>query len=337
MGLFGFFKKRRAEKTMTYGGTTFQAPEPISNEEYQHKRQKEIDFLERKYDLSTVEGIMAIPVPKRKEQPTRGIPSVTGKIEYYLMIKGGQYEKDGQVELALACYRKANQLMPMSSTIYSYESYVRLPRYLRKLRRFEEARIEEAEIDALFGEKKHQVIEEQGWLERRNRKLFFDMRELGTDLVEATYIRCCCAECAQYRERVYSLSGQDRRFPKLPDALLYGNHDCGILLFPFIDGVSSMQTRDGKDLHGQRIIKYSNRPFIDDRTPDELRDMEEIRQKQTDDAIRERSRTDYNWLWEFMPELCPKSFSAYRRMQKAQTENFKKIVIEAKKHGRNIE
>lgn len=60
------------------------------------------------------------------------------------MLKAEQYEMAGQVELALACYRKSNELMPLNGvSSYPKERYMRLPRYLRKLRRFDEARAEE--------------------------------------------------------------------------------------------------------------------------------------------------------------------------------------------------
>lgn len=327
--------KSREEQLVEYGGLTFMAPKPISNEEYQRKRQAEMDVWEKKYDLSSVQGIEAIPVPKRKEPSGGGIQSVTGRLEYYLMLKAGQYETAGEVDLALACYRKANALMPVSPVPYDRDRYMRLPRYLRKLRRFDEARVEEAKIEELFGEG-NRFVGESKWAEERNKRLFSDLKQLKTDLVEASYIRCCCAECAKYRERVYSVSGKDSRFPKLPEYLLAGEHDCGIMLYPFLDGVNSMRTRDGKDLNGAKIIKYSNRPFVDDRPPDELRDIEGIERQRATDSVREQNRKDYDWLWEHLPSVCPKSLSGYSRMKNANSENYQKIVAEAAKLGYKI-
>ena len=217
MGLFDFFKRKKhtEEIEVTYNGLTFTAPKPMSNEEYQRHRKAEIDRLERKCDLSTVGGINAIPVPKKKEKPAAGISSPTGKIEYYLMLKGGQYEKTGEVDLALACYRKANELMPFSSTEYGREPYMRLPRYLRKLRRFDEARAEEERINTLF------------------------------------------------------LSGL--------------------------------------------IFDYGG-----------------------DDQKTAQRRDEYDWLWEHLPDLCPKSFSAYSRIKNQKTEKYKLLIDEAKKRGYKI-
>ena len=207
MGLFDMFKKKTGP---VY--TQSSAPAPMTAEEYNRHRQVEINALERRYDLSTVAGINAIPIPKVKQRPSGGIGSATGKIEYYLMLKAGQYEKAGAVDLALACYRKANALMPFSSIEYGREPYMRLPRYLRKLRRFDEARFEEAQIATLFAS-----------------GLVFD----------------------------------------------YGGDD-----------------------------------------------------PQT--ALR---RAEYDWLWEYLPNICPKSFSAYSRMKKEKTDKYKILVAEAKKLG----
>lgn len=255
------------------------------------------------------------------------------------MAKAGQYEKTGEKELALACYRKANALMPMSPFAYDRDRYMRLPRYLRKLRRFDEARAEEAKIASLFGNDRY--LGESDFYEKRNKDLFESMKIFDTDLVEASYIRCCCAECAKYRERVYSVTGKDKRFPRLPEYLLTGEHDnCGIQLFPFIDGVNSIRTRNGKELCGKAAIKHSNRPFVDDRTAAELKDLAEIERQRIEDQARqqaqEQNRRDYDWLWEHLPDYCPKSFSAYSRMKNQKTDKYKTIVAEAKKLGYKI-
>lgn len=319
-----------------HNAVTIQEPDPVpmSNNDYSAMRQAQEDLLERQYDLSTVKGINAIPVPKHKESPQGNIGSPVGKIEYYLLHKAGVYEKAGEVELALACYRKANALMPYSYISYGLDSYMRLPRYLRKLRRFDEARAEEAKIDALWGNSTL-FIGSDHYYEERNKNLFANMREFRTDLVEASYIRCCCSECAKYRERVYSLSGNDKRFPKLPELLL-SDHDCGIMLYPYIEDVNGFRTRDGKELRGRKVIKYSNRPFVDDRTAEELADLRKIEDEKKAEQLREITRAEYDWLWEFMPEICPKSLSAYSRMKNANTVKYQAIVKAAKEKARTI-
>ena len=240
MGLLGLIRKFNPKKITSDEASS--NPEPISNEEYQRKRKAEINQLERKYNLSTVEGIESIPVPKRKAPPHG--ESVTGKIEYYLMLKGGQYEKEGEVELALACYRKANQLMPMSSTVYQRDSYMRLPRYLRKLRRFDEAREEEAKIALIYPS--------DGIFELSQTEFIANMLSFG--------------HTKKHAQELY------------------------------------VEYKAERDVEHNKVLY----------------------------------RADYDWIWEFIPELCPKSFSGYMRMKNANTEKYQKLVAEAKKRGYNI-
>lgn len=244
MGFLDFFKKKQRTETLTYGDKTYEVPKSISAEEYQRIRQKEIDRLERKFDLSTIDGINAIPVPKSKSSPSAGAGSITGRIDYYIMLKAGQYEKNGETELALACYRKANALMEVSPIAYQYDSYMRLPRYLRKLRRFDEARLEEAKIDVLFPD--------NGVYEMSKSEFMRDMKSAGNTQKSA--------------EELYREYKADR------------------------------------DAEKQKHLY----------------------------------RLDYDWLWEFLPDICPKSFSGYMRMKNANSDKFQKIVATAKEHGYNI-
>lgn len=294
----------------------------ISNAAYQRKRQREIERLEQKYDLLTVEGINSIPVPRRKAFSSN--ESVTGKIEYYLLLKGGQYEKSGESELAIACYRKANELMPMSSTFYQRDSYMRLPRYLRKLRRFDEARVEEQKLERMFPGGSKLSAKDEAVL-RANR----DGSARDTDLVEVSWVSGCCETCGKYRGRIFSLTGRDRRFPRFPSDFC---EKCGLTYFPFY-GISEPQFTKKQ---GAALIREMSKPFVDTRTAQDLRNYKEILDTLKAEEVKMINSADYDWLWEFMPELCPKSLSGYVRMKNANTVNYQKIVAEARKRGRII-
>ncbi len=324
MGLFGFFKKAKKESSAQISiHLEPMFPDPISPEEYDRKREIERQYLESKYDFNSVEGINAIPVSIHEDHPEL-ICGVTGNIEYFLQFKAAQHEKDGRVELALACYRKSNEIMPLRSDVYyDKDRYMRLPQYLRKLRRFDEAKAEEEKIQ------KHFVsIDLKA---DRLKESIQQAKSLGTDLLEATYIRACCSECAKFRNRIYSISGKDVRFPKLPSHLLNTQHDCGIALFPFLYRVNSMQDPSGKTIDP---IRYSRRPFVDDRDENEKNDYLKFLQRQEDDRIRKLVSADYDWVWEFLPELCPKSRSAYSRMRNMNSERYKQIVQAAAERGK---
>lgn len=291
---------------------------------YNAMRQREVVSLEKRYDLNTIQGIQAISIPKKKTAP--GIsPSVTGQIEYYLQRKGGTYEADGKIDLAIACYRKANELMPFSGTSYSLKDYMRLPRYLRKLRRFDEAREEEAKIEVLFKaleEKLHNPLHEQlqtslsaPWLG-------------GSDLIEVSFVSACCEICGKYRGRIFSTNGKDPRFPRLP---LDFHEECGCSAFPFIYGVNEPQYIKSKD-----IIEYCNKPLRDMRTKAERELYADYLHEQEVERVKLVDQTHYDWLWEHMPDICPKSFGGYRRMKSSNSTNFQKICRVALENGRDI-
>ena len=119
MGLFDFFKSKRPSSQDQAIVDQIAAsiknlaespmPQPISQEEYAQLRQKEIDWLERKYDFNTIEGIKAIPDVENPPRPSGD--STTGDVYYYLKAKAHEHEKVGNIELAIACFEKSIRLM----------------------------------------------------------------------------------------------------------------------------------------------------------------------------------------------------------------------------------
>ena len=332
MGLFDFLKKRKdMEKRYTGNGSSCWGSKSIHGEDYESKRQAEEDFWERRYDLSTVAGIRSIPVPREEEQSSESLPNVTGRIEYYLIMKGGRYQRTGDVELALACYRKANELMPMSPIMYQRDYYMRLPRYLRKLRRFDEARIEEGNIEKMFSSGSDlSDADEAAWRANRADSLRW-AEEDGSDLVEVSWVSGCCETCGKYRGRIFSMNGLHARFPRFPSDFC---EKCGLTYFPFLYGFSEpVYTKK----RGKALIREMNKPFQDTRTTEDILNYREILEREGREAIKRRNSEDYDWLWEFLPELCPKSLSGYVRMKNSNSKNYLRIVDEAKRLGRNID
>ncbi len=291
------------------------------NDAYLDHREAEFGAFDVLYDTGTIEGIDAIPVPEKilsKRAYEKG--SVTGRAEYILTLRAGDHERNGNIDLAICCFRKANELrQTYEVNPYSKYDYMRLVETLKRARRFDEARIEEEKINRLFDLAKPTVDDIK-------KKLLAQCREIDskTDLVEMSSINAWCETCAKYRGRVFSLYGADKRFPLFPDDY----HDnCGLIPWPFIYGVNEPQYCSGN------IIKFSNRPFIDDRTPKEKEDYKAALLKLEEDKLRDLDKQDYDWLWEHMPEICPKSFSSYRRMKSANTKNYIKIVETAESNG----
>lgn len=150
----------------------------------------------------------------------------------------------------------------------------------------------------------------------------------NTDLVEISYVAACCPVCGRYRGRIFSVTGKDTRFPKLPADFHKG---CGLIAFPFIFGVQEPQYCKSKD-----IIAYNNRPFRDTRTAEEKANYNLILQEQAQELQKQQDKADYDWLWKNLPELCPKSFGSYRRMKSSNSAGYQKIVLEAQHKGYHI-
>jgi len=155
-------------------------------------------------------------------------------------------------------------------------------------------------------------------------------KQLNTDLVEADYFKGCCGECAKYRGRWFSISGNDKRFPKMP--VDYGCTCEGIDFSPVIYGAS-------EPCHcpkGKNIIEFSNSPFVDNRTKKEKEMHQHFLDSEVYDKIKEQDKIDYEKLVKAFQNDMPKSFSAYRRMKISETNNFLKIAEKAESIGLEI-
>lgn len=167
-------------------------------------------------------------------------------------------------------------------------------------------------------------------IERKTRS---NAKSLGTDLVEADYFCSCCEECAKYRGRWFSISGRDSRFPKKPAK--YKCTCAGLRYYPTIYGVS---TPGVESILGRRIniIQFSNRPFVDDRTAQERENHRQFMEQRLETERKEKDRKEYTEICDKLPEVAPKSFGAYRKMKKADTENFKNLKKMATEAGIRI-
>lgn len=222
------------------------------------------------FDISTVDGINSLPVP-RYVKIGESLPSPTVYIEYILLRKAMGYSRQINSELAISAFRKSNELMSHARIEYSEKDYMNYINYLLKCGLFEKAETEKYKLvktlSYIFSE--HQKGLRLSKINTDNANL------LNTDLVEMTHISGCCGLCAKYRGRIYSLSGKDKRFPKLPEQLLtrgiLHDNDCGLSFYPFIYGLSTpTYCNKGKE------IEFSNRPYIDDRTPDEIANYNQL-------------------------------------------------------------
>lgn len=147
-----------------------------------------------------------------------------------------------------------------------------------------------------------------------------------TDLIEVTRGSRVCGECAKYHDRIYSISGKSKKYPPIPEYLKqhrYRDHGCLLYFFPYSEGINIFRSAPDP-------VKYSNRPFTDDRTKEEIQDYEEyIIGIETE----KKDRKDYDWILEHLPSIAPKSFGGYRKMKNSQSANYNMLVAKAKEKG----
>ncbi len=288
------------------------------------------------YDLDTLDGINSIPVKLFEYKPKKGERYAYNSIEYVLQRKATEHKRNGRLDLAIACLRKSNEIMPLSDTLYTADNYLRLAKYLRLDKQFEEAhRVEEEYL----GEKSkvtHKAIHEQ-MVEHQ----IESAEQFGTDLMEVTCTSYHCAECSAYGNRVYSMSGEDERFPKMPEYINNHSEHCGMLLYPYFHGLNTLYNPyTDEHLLGDDVIAYSNRPFADNRPLNWVNGYErwcEIRHiKDVDNANSKQAQIEYEQIQTKLPEQAPKSQGGYLRMKKSDSDNFKKIKALAIENGIEI-
>lgn len=283
-----------------------------------------------KYDLESIDSIKSIRAPHFDKFDNSGL-GVTGNLVYVLRMKASGLKNEGKNETALALLKRATEMMPTSGILWNKKDYERFPQWLREAGEFEAAKNAQKCIDDLFKTSlnyKKQVND----INMRN------ANELGTDLMEAGYFNGCCGECAKYRGRWFSISGEDKRFPKMP--VDYGCTCQGIDFNPVIYDISEpIYCPQGTD-----IITWSNRPFIDDRSDEEKETFNFFRKERENEEwfeqYRDRferlkfyDRKKFEQLKKELPDMAPKSFNGYMRMKKSNSKNYQKLSESAAEIG----
>lgn len=356
MSIFTFFKKKHrpddtldsstrpaVQKSATASLDAANDSLDEENRRYASARNAEVNCLNDAYDFNTIEGIRNIPVPC---QEVNG-DSLTGRVEYYL--RGGcfaAHRDAGNFDLAAECIKKAHDLMLISDTPWSYDAYMSSISWLHSVGKHDAAKFEQDRVDAHFNRvpaSSTNSIEEQvsAHLDSISENItkmaldraFQSAADGNTDLVVVNDgHRGCCSMCAKYRNRIYSISGKSSSFPQFPSDY---HADCLSGPWPFFLDCSE-PSFDCDD-----IVAHSNRPFVDDRTGEEIALYENRRRLLAEDAEKkirtDRNRSEYFWLQQNLPSLCPKSLSGYSRMKNANSKAYQKLSDEASKLGKVLE
>jgi hypothetical protein len=150
------------------------------------------------------------------------------------------------------------------------------------------------------------------------------MIENSQDLVYVNFVGITCERCAQYQGRVYSISGNDKRFPKLDVRPPYHGH-CVHSTSVWVE-----EYQDEEDI--KQALKDSNRPFTDNRTEKNIQKYEEI---QRDKSKKNETRKQWIRYKARMPDLPDlRTFASHkaRNTEKYREwlEDFRKIGLEIK-------
>lgn len=275
-------------------------------------------------DLDTLDGIASIEIPRYK--PIHGLASPTQNIEYILQRKATEHKRNGRMDLAIACLRKANEIMPHSNYTWQAKDYLRLVSYLRQNGQVEEAQREE---ERLRRELPEVFMSTSAKAATSNREKTRSIQARGYDLVQIDEHYPTCAECAKYQGRVFSISGKDKRFPRLPDHIRCSGtiHDgCRHVILPYVESLKTASEI-------RNAITFSNRPFVDSRGAEERALWD---RRQAEQAQMQQDAKEYEAICTRLPDAAPKSFSGYRQMKKAKSKNYLSLVAKAEGVGIKI-
>lgn len=194
------------------------------------------------YRLTTLDEIKSIPEPSARYE---ALPEVTDSIEYVLLRKATEFKRMDHMDEAIACLQKFNAIAPFSPMGYALKDYERLPKYLRKVGRAEEAECEESRINCT--------------LKTRSSENFLAAidRARMSGFVEVAPYKNACPQCAKYCSRIYAV--KDGRYPDINIFIHYYTSkkcNCSLTFYTFFPGVTRSVL--GSDSAAQRI---SNRPF----------------------------------------------------------------------------
>ncbi|QWU17383.1 Phage minor capsid protein 2 [Paenibacillus sophorae] len=148
------------------------------------------------------------------------------------------------------------------------------------------------------------------------------------DLLYVNYVGITCSICAKYQGRVYSISGNDPRFPRLERRPPYHSH-CVHSMSVWVEEYTSAAEIE-------QAIQDSNRPFEDNRTEANIRRYEELQREKS-----RKNETRKQWIRykAVLPNDTPnlKQFASHKvrgtKKYAELQELYRKVNIEIKKQG----
>ncbi len=160
--------------------------------------------------------------------------------------------------------------------------------------------------------------------------------QVSGDLVKMTEHMTSCPICWPYQGRVYSISGNDPRYPPL-DIPFGGDHanihpNCRHRIKPYIPALKS-----SKEL--ARDLAISNRPFEIENMPQSQqkifkRNLNTYNQGQVEKRKLLSDRKQHQRYLARLGENAPQTFSGFRRIKNADSDRWAELQSQYRKAGR---
>ena len=152
--------------------------------------------------------------------------------------------------------------------------------------------------------------------------------QAGTDLVRMTTMPQCCKLCGAYQDKVYSISGKDKRFPALFKTVLRSGYalphpNCRHEFIPYFEELED--PADVERMIKQSRIKYDSKGnLVDVRSQ---RNIELYQMWQAGNRQRNTELLEYNRMREYYAakhmDAPYTTLAAFRRARRAQSETYK--------------
>lgn len=186
---------------------------------------------EQLYDMNSLAGIKAIPVPAKNGSSGDSLKDAT---YYVLQRKATEHKRAGQMKLAIECLRKSIALSDYEPTPLLLEKdYMRLPKYLK------------LSGDLIGAEESlNQILSRHpSFLDKRisnKERISIVIAKCKKDNCDLVYITSSsnCPECSPYNNAIYSISGKSKKYPALPDIIRKNGGPCAshlIGILPYYD------------------------------------------------------------------------------------------------------
>lgn len=290
----------------------------------------------KQYDLTNPESFNSIPTPLFQHPEF-----VVFDLSYVMKMHTAYIDNK---ELAVPFALKTVELMTASEILWQTKDYFTVAGRLMELGEFDSA-------DIICDVAKQEREKFDKW-----KYNYFVNVISNNELVQASAHNATCGICSIYQNRIYSVNGKDKRFPKLPKEFIkYGgfHNGCRHTFSPvfFYDGykiydyVIDENSGEHKEI-SYDAIEYSNRPFVDTRTVEQIKLYEDnkksfypipVEQEYQKLKIRYKERLknvrEFELVKDLLPKLAPKSLSGYSRMKSGNTKNYQKIVEAMRNSG----